>query len=302
MRIKQLSDLVEVAKCSSMSVAAKNTHTSRQALSNSIQSLEQELGCQLVESSTKGVRLTEKGKKALIAAQDILNRVDLLRAELSGTDDANNHIRGSLNLELSPMLNISVLPYAFTDFCSKYPNVSLFTSEKYRKDIVEQVSADKNTCGILLVSKLLTEFFQSVPDNVELIELKTYPIYIALSPRHPLASQKSISVNTLAQYPLVVFEVGGTVGVHALSKLADDIDVCLSTNNAALCKNLLNRDHAIMYSFPPYVKYNVFEDFRHIPVSDKSATLTTYIAINKDMPRQARQITSLFVNTFAQYL
>ncbi len=302
MRVKQLSDLVEIAKCSSMSVAARNIHTSRQALSNSIQSLEQELGCQLIESSAKGVRLTDKGRKALVAAQDILNRIDLLRAELSGTENVNNHMHGSLNLGLSPMLNLSVLPYAFTDFCSKYPNISLFTSEKYRDDAIEQVVNDKNTCGILLVSKLITEFFQSIPENVELIELKTYPIYIAVSPRHPLASQKSISVNTLAQYPLIVFEVGGTVGVHALSKLAGDINVCLSTNNATLCENLLNRDHAIMYSFPPYVKYNVFEDFRHIPISDKSATLTAFVAINKDMPRQTRQITSLFVNTFAQYL
>lgn len=302
MRIKQLADLVEVSKCSSMSLAAKNTHTSRQALSNSIQGLEQELGCQLIESNKKGVRLTENGKKVLIAAQDVLNRLDVLRAELSNADNPNEHLRGKLTLALSPMLNISILPYAFTEFRSKYPNVSLFTSEKYRKDIIDQVSCDKETCGILLVSKLLSEFFENVPENVELIELKTYPIYIAMSPRHPLANQKSISVKTLAQYPVIVFEVGGAVGVHVLSKLENGIDVCLSTSNPTLCENVLNRDHAVMYSFPPYVKYNVFDDFRHIPLNEKSATFTAFIAINKDMPRQTRQLTSLFVNTFTQYL
>ena len=302
MRVKQLADLIEVAKCNSMSVAAKNTHTSRQALSNSIQSLEQELGCQLVESSKRGIRLTEDGKKTMIAAQDILNRLDVLRAELSNAENPSDHLRGKLAICLSPMLNISVFPYAFTDFCSKHPQVSLFTSEKYRKELIEQVSQDTETCGILLVSKLLCDFFDKVPDNVELIELKTYPIYIAMSPRHPLASQKSISVKTLAQYPLVVFEVGGAIGVHALSKLADGINVCLSTNNPTLCENVLNRDHAVMYSFPPYVKYNVFDNFRHIPVNEKSATLTTYVAINKNMSRQTRQLTSLFVNIFTQYL
>ena len=50
----------------------------------------------------------------------------------------------------------------------------------------------------------------------------------------------------------------------------------------------MNRDHAVMYSFPPYTKYNVFDDFRHIPVSDKRATFTMYIAINKEMSKDMR--------------
>lgn len=302
MRTKQLADLVEIAKCSSMSVAAKNTHISRQALTNSIQSLEQELGCQIIESSKRGVRLTEQGEKVLIAAQEILCRLEILKADLADVEDVNTRIRGKITLCLSPMLNISILPYAFTEFRSHYPNVSIFTSEKYREEIIGQVAHDKDTCGILLVSKLIDEFFAEIPENVELIELKTYPIYIAMSPRHPLASQKSISINTLTQYPIVVFEVGGAVGVHALSKLSDDIDVCLSTSNPRICENVLNRDHAVMYSFPPYTKYNIFDDFRHIPVSDKRATLTTYIAINREMSKDMRQLVSLFVNTFAQYL
>ena len=176
MRTKQLADLVEIAKCSSMSVAAKNTHTSRQALTNSIQSLEQELGCQIIESSKRGVRLTEQGEKVLIAAQEILCRLEILKADLADVEDVNTRIRGKITLCLSPMLNISILPYAFTEFRSHYPNVSIFTSEKYREEIISQVAHDKDACGILLVSKLIDEFFAEIPENVELIELKTYPI------------------------------------------------------------------------------------------------------------------------------
>ncbi len=301
MRLEQLSGLIEVAKYNSINMAAKNLNTSRQALNKSLQNLEQEFNCQLLERSKKGVRLTGDGEKVLMAAQDIMTRLNVLQTDLSNADNPQERIRGNLNLCISPMLNISILPFAFAEFCSLYPNVATFTCESYRQDIISRVSKDVDTCGILLVSKLITEFFDAVPSNVELIELKTFPIYIAVSPRHPLANQKSLSVNTLSQYPIIVYEVGGTCGIHALSKLAD-IDVILSTNNPTLCKDILNKDHATMYSFKPYIQHNNFSDFQHIPLNDKRATFTAFIAINKEMPSSMRKIVSSFVNVFVQYL
>lgn len=301
MRLEQLRELVEIACCNSLNQAARNMNISRQALTSSLQTLETELNCQILVRSKTGVHLTKDGEKVLVAAQDIIARMDTLRAELSNTNGSADRVRGKINLCVSPMINASILPLAFTDFSSRYPGVSVFTCDSYRQDIIDQISKDSNTCGILLVSKLVTEFFDSIPDNVELAELKTYPIYIAVSPRHPLANQRSISVKSLAQYPIIVYEVGGTGGVHALSKLID-IDVALSTNNAALAANLLNKDHAVMYSFEPYIRYNVFPDFLHIPIRDKETTFTTYVAFNKKACPQMRKLMALFVDVFIKYL
>lgn len=301
MRLEQLFDLVEIAKCRSMSRAAKNIHISRQALDKSMQNLEQELNCQLLERSKKGIRLTENGEKAVMAAQDIMARLNTLYADISNTADPRERISGKLNICISPMLSVSVLPLAFADFRTHYPNVATFTCESYRQDIIDQIAGDTKMCGILLVSKLVTEFFDAIPDNIELLELKTFPIRIAVSPRHPLANQKSLSVDALSQYPIIVFEVGGSTGVHALSKLTT-IDVNLSTNNPALCKDLLNKGHDTMYSFDPYVRHRVFPDFLHIPLNDKRATLTAFVAINKEMPAPMQEIVSAFVTCFTQYL
>lgn len=301
MRLEQLSGLAEIAKCCSISMAAKNIHISRQALDNSMRTLERELGCQLLERSERGVRLTENGKKAVIAARDILARLDALYADLANTASPRERIRGELSISISPMLGVSVLPFAFTEFRSLYPNVAVFTCEKYRQDIIGQIAENITTCGILLVSKLLVEFFDGIPDDIELFELTTFRTYAAVSPQHPLANRKTLTVGALSQYPIIVYEVGGASGVHSLSKLAD-FDVSLSTNNPVLCKDELNKGRAVMYSFQPYVQYNVFPDFVHIPLSDKRATLTAFVAINKNMPRQTREIVSAFVNVFTRYL
>ena len=91
------------------------------------------------------------------------------------------------------MLNISVLPVAFKDFISHYPEVNLFTAERYRDSIIERC-VEHQELGMICVSPLITEFFENIPDEVELIPLKQYPIYIAVSAGHPLADHKSLSI------------------------------------------------------------------------------------------------------------
>lgn len=301
MRLEQLAGLVEVAKCNSIHMAAHNINISSQALNKSLQNLELELGAQLLNRSKRGVRLTEKGEIAFAAAQDILARVDTLQSDLSNDGIKASRMSGKLDLCISPMISISVFPPTFAEFSSQNPNVPIFTCEYYRKDIIERVNSEPSTIGLLLVSKQITEFFDNIPDDVELIEFKDYPIMMAVSPRHALAGQKSISVSTLQGYPLIVFEVGRTTGVHALSSYGD-FKVGLSSNNITICENMLNKDHAVMFSFEPYVKRGVFPNFEHIPLLGSEHTFTAYVAVNKHMPMENRAAAKAFIDIYKQYL
>ena len=79
--------------------------------------------------------------------------------------------------------------------------------------------------------------------------LNTYPIYMAMSPRHPLASQRSLSLQSVSKYPLIVYEAGGFKGIHAFQKM-EDMRVALSTNNYFICEDLLREGESLMYSYP----------------------------------------------------
>ena len=301
MRIEQLSSFVEIAKCNSIHMAATNLNISSQALNKSLQNLEQELNVQLFHRSKRGVRLTEKGQVVFDAALDILARIDARKEDLRGEESQQKKKKKKLNLWISPMLSISVFPPAYAEFSSLYPNVSVFTCESYRENIIERVQKEPATVGLLLVSKQIADFFDNIPDDIELIELKDYPIMMVVSPRHALAGQKSISIRTLQDYPLIIFEVGGSTGVHALSKLGD-FKIGLSSNNVTICENLLNKNQAVMYGFKPYVKRGVFPDFEHIPLADSSLTFTAYVAVNKNMPVENRKAAGAFINVFKHYL
>ena len=300
MRIDQLAALVEVAKSGSINAASKKLHVTQQSLNKSLKSLENEMDCHLLDRTKKGIRLTNDGEKVLSAAQDVISRLDKLNKELNLRHSADMSLHGNLNVNLSPMLNISVLPVVFKDYIAHYPEVNLFTAERYRDQILDRC-VTHNELGLVCVSPLITEFFENVPEDVELILLKQYPIYVACSAGHPLADHKSLSVSTVAHYPFVVYEMGGTGGVHAFQKLGHT-KVALSTNNYKLCEELLRNDTAIMYSFPPYVERNVFPTLVHIPIKDKQAVFNIYAAVNKKMDKSQMMLARAFIHVFSEYL
>lgn len=65
MQINQLEYLVDLSKTYSITNTAKRFYITQQAVSNSIKSLELELGVQLLNRSKKGVTFTPEGNLVL---------------------------------------------------------------------------------------------------------------------------------------------------------------------------------------------------------------------------------------------
>ena len=69
MTFQQLSFVVEVARCESINKAAEQLYTSQSNVSNSIKSLEEELGIQIFLRTKKGVSVTAEGREFLSYAR-----------------------------------------------------------------------------------------------------------------------------------------------------------------------------------------------------------------------------------------
>ena len=65
MQLEQFLYANEIAKCGSITQAAKNLFITQPSLTIAIQKLETELGFFLFNRSQKGVQITEKGEEAL---------------------------------------------------------------------------------------------------------------------------------------------------------------------------------------------------------------------------------------------
>lgn len=298
MRVEQLMALVEIEKAGSINAAAEKLFMTQQNLNKMMKTLENELGHKLIICTNKGVSLTEAGQTVLGTAQSIVKLVEDMEYRLQNLSQPVT-LRGTVNVDISPTMNIEVLPQAFKAFTTKYPEVQVYAVEKYRDAILQNVSENSEQLGILCVSSLITQFEDMVPDNIELIPIKKYPMYIMMAPTHPLADFKYVSLKTIAPYPLVVFEAGGAKGVRALKN-----DVVLSSNNYFLCEEKLgdSNSNAIMYSFPIYKKRGLFSRLVHIPVSDRNATTLVYMVINKAVSLKQRRLFDSFMDVFIDYL
>ena len=111
---------MDVAETLSFSEAAKRNHVSQPAISNSIHSLETQVGSKLFVRTTHNVTLTQSGWTLLPYARDILDAVAIVRSKIRHTIQ----YQGELMLLLPPAVYMELSAY-LTEFLEKYPNIYL---------------------------------------------------------------------------------------------------------------------------------------------------------------------------------
>jgi DNA-binding transcriptional LysR family regulator len=105
MELRELTAFVAVAEEGGMSAASRRLHSSQPALSQTVSGLERQLGVELLERSSTGVRPTEAGAALLSEARAILARHDeALRWMAEFTSEVGGVLRLGVPMELPPDL------------------------------------------------------------------------------------------------------------------------------------------------------------------------------------------------------
>jgi len=81
-KLRQYEFVIEIARCGSVSKAAKYLNLSQPTLSKYLATLEEEIGHELFDRTTMPLKLTEAGRKYLAAANRILKIYNRLKDEL----------------------------------------------------------------------------------------------------------------------------------------------------------------------------------------------------------------------------
>jgi len=118
MEIRELRTFLTVAEEGSLSAAARRLHLSQSALSQTIQSLERQLGVQLLIRSSTGVATTEAGAHLLRQGRGLLAEYDRVIAAVAGGDaDRPGILRIGVPLELPAAL----LPGVLSEVAAAHP-------------------------------------------------------------------------------------------------------------------------------------------------------------------------------------
>jgi LysR family transcriptional regulator, cys regulon transcriptional activator len=202
MKIQQLKYIWEVANHNlNVSATAESLFTSQPGVSKQIRMLEDELDVQIFQRSGKHLtEITAAGRIIIDMAGDILDKVEGVKRV---ADDFSNERQGSLSIATTHTQARYVLPIIIQDFIKLYPDVSLDMHQGTPVQISELAS--KGTVDFAIATEALELF-----DNLVMMPCYRWNRSVIVNHEHPLAKATSITLEMLAEYPLVTYVFGFT--------------------------------------------------------------------------------------------
>lgn len=195
MDLRQLRSFVTLANERNFSRAADRLHIAQPPLSRQIQQLEAEVGAELIDRSSRPIRLTEPGRLFYEQAVQVLSRVDEMRMMMKRAlkIEKRQFVIGFVGSVL-----YAHLPELVREFRRAAPEVEIH--------LVELVSLEQ--IGALKEGRIDIGFgrVRFDDDEVRRIILREEPLIAALPVDHPLARQSGpVSLQQLAEERIILY-------------------------------------------------------------------------------------------------
>lgn len=198
----QLKTILTIAEASSLSTASKNLYVSQPYLTKIVKTIEKKYHITIFKRSKNGIEATEEGRRFIVKAKEIMEKVD----ELSKIKNKTNTTR----------LTISSFPSSYTmqayiKYMKKVDKTNVLSRcSYYEKNIMEVINdVYLQTCdiGIIFMKdsfiKENSKYFYN--KNIEYKKLFDTEPSILCRKNHPLLKIKKPTLSDLYKYRLVAF-------------------------------------------------------------------------------------------------
>jgi len=207
MNFQQLRSVREAVRCGyNLTEVAHMLHTSQPGVSRQIRELEEELGVDIFARAGKRLTgLTPPGKDLLPIVERLLLDADNLKR---AGQDYSAQLEGQLSVAATHSQARYALPHVVKDFRDQFPKVTLHLHQGSPKQVAAMLLSGEADIGVA------TEALADYP------QLVTLPCYrwthsIVVPPDHPLLAQEGpVTLEQLARYPIITYELGYTGRSH----------------------------------------------------------------------------------------
>ncbi|GAA4018190.1 CysB family HTH-type transcriptional regulator [Actimicrobium antarcticum] len=206
MNFQQLRSIREATRCGfNLTEVAHVLFTSQPGVSRQIRELEDELGVEIFERNGKRLTgLTDPGKGIVEIIDRLLIEAENLR---QASEEYAGKKSGTLTIATTHTQARYVLPKVVQAFRAAFPEVRIALQQSSPEHIAEWVLSGKADVGI--ATEGLSQFE----------ELVSFPCYswshaVVVPQGHPLLALTSLSLQDLAAYPLITYDVGFTGRGH----------------------------------------------------------------------------------------
>lgn len=185
--------------------AAERLRIAQPALSAQIRQLEAQLGVQLLQRTTRSVRLTdagralhERGPAALSALEDVWDA-----ARRAGRGEA-----GRLRIAYSPSAGYETAPRLVEALCERHPDIEVTADVMRTPEIVRAVLDGRADVGVA-----------RTPNPADGVRLRTVRLErqgVLVPAGHVLASSSEVELSALAEHPILVHRRAANPAHHDL--------------------------------------------------------------------------------------
>jgi len=202
MNFQQLRIIREAARCNfNLTEVGNVLFTSQSGVSKHIKDLEDELGVELfVRKGKRLLGLTDPGSELLVFAERILldaNNIKNLVEQYSKRDE------GQLTVIATHTQARYALPKVITEFKKSFPKVHLKLHQAGPNEIVSMLLSGEADIGVAT---------EALADVTRLDSLPYYSWYhgVIVPAGHPLEREKQLTLQSLAEFPIVTYHEGLT--------------------------------------------------------------------------------------------
>jgi DNA-binding transcriptional LysR family regulator len=176
--ISSLALFIRVAELRSITKAARAGHIALAALSRRIAQLEDQFGVQLLHRSARGVELTPAGTALLFHAQQMMAKVDAMRAEIS---DYSKGAKGLVRIQANASALAQYLPGDLAAFAAAHAAIKLALGEERSSAIVDAVRSGATDVGIVMEG--------AEANGLQLFDYRTDTLCVVVPRKHALRAR-----------------------------------------------------------------------------------------------------------------
>lgn len=183
-----LRTFATLATCKSFSIASGKLHKSQSATSTQIARLEEQAGLKLIDRTQRPLKLTEAGEIFLGYAREIITRVDALSCSLRSLSTGNF---GEVRIGATRSVGTFLLPKIVQGILREFASLKILLITQPRA-LTYQLLQEGTIDFAVVMSDLPPKGFRVTP-------LRSEPLCLVASPKHPLAKQKMLSAQQLRE-------------------------------------------------------------------------------------------------------
>jgi LysR family transcriptional regulator, low CO2-responsive transcriptional regulator len=274
MDFDQLETFLEVARLSSFSRAAEKRFRTQPAISAQIRGIEEEVGAKLLDRSGGKVALTAAGKIFQKYAEET---VQSRRNVLTAIAEMQRVPGGEIVVGANEGTCMHVLPEVFAHFKKQYPVVGVNVRRLESAGVLECVidhSVDFGVVSMPVTDKRLT-----------VVPIHKDELVVICSPGHELAKNKAVSIEQVAQFPLLVPKFGKTR--EAIEEVFAQRNLSLNISMDLDSSELLKRFAAADVGVGFIARSNVVEEVKlkslvALPIADVQIRRDLALIFRKD--------------------